>query len=85
VALVKLAQETRRLQSNGEMPGCVDTATLINWARKCETSASNSLAGIMQAAQLTWADTVCGRDHTGRVNQGGFRALEDYLSSLSVL
>jgi MoxR-like ATPase len=84
-ALVKLAQETRRLQSNGEMPGCVDTATLINWARKCETNASNSLASIMQAAQLTWADTVCGRDHTGRVNQGGFRALEDYLSSLAVV
>jgi MoxR-like ATPase len=84
-ALVKLAQETRRLLSNGEMPGCVDTASLLNWAKKCERSAGNSLSSIMQAAKLTWADTVCGRDHTGRVNQGAFKALEDYLSSLAIL
>ena len=25
------------------------------------------------------------RDHTGRVNQGAFKALEDYLSSLAIL
>ena len=89
-ALVKLAQETRRMLANGEMPGCVDTASLLNWAKKCERSAGNSLApnslgSIMQAAKLTWADTVCGRDHTGRVNQGAFKALEDYLSSLAIL
>lgn len=84
-ALVKLAQETRRLLANGEMPGCVDTASLLNWAKKCERSAGNSLSSIMQAAKLTWADTVCGRDHTGRVNQGAFKALEDYLSSLAIL
>lgn len=84
-ALVKLAQETRRLLANGEMPGCVDTASLLNWAKKCERSTGNSLSSIMQAAKLTWADTVCGRDHTGRVNQGAFKALEDYLSSLAIL
>jgi hypothetical protein len=39
----------------------------------------------MQAARLTWADTVCGRDHTGRINQGSLQALEDYLSSLAIL
>jgi len=84
-ALVKLAQETRRLLANGEMPGCVDTASLLNWAKKCKRCTGNSLASIMQAAKLTWADTVCGRDHTGRVNQGAFKALEDYLSSLAIL
>jgi len=84
-ALVKLAQETRRLLVNGEMPGCVDTASLLNWAKKCERGKANTLPGIMQAAKLTWADTVCGRDHTGRVNQGAFKALEDYLSSLAIL
>ena len=92
-ALVKLAQETRRLLANGEMPGCVDTASLLNWAKKCvrncgsdsDRSAGNSLSSIMQAAKLTWVDTVCGRDHTGRVNQGAFKALEDYLSSLAIL
>jgi len=84
-ALVKLAQETRRLLSNGEMPGCVDTASLLNWAKKCERVRTITLAGVMQAAKLTWADTVCGRDHTGRVNQGAFKALEDYLASLAIL
>jgi MoxR-like ATPase len=52
-ALVKLAQETRRLQHNGEMPGCVDTASLLNWAKKCEHSTASSLPSIMQAARLT--------------------------------
>ena len=84
-ALVKLAQETRRLMSNGEMPGCVDTASLLNWAKKCECNNAHSLECIMQSAKLSWADLVCGRDHTGRVNQGTFNALADYLSSLAVL
>ncbi len=83
--LVKLAQETRRLLSNGELPGCVDTASLLNWAKKCQRSKLSSQSVIMQAAKLTWADTVCGRDHTGRVNQGAFKALEDYLTSLAIL
>jgi hypothetical protein len=84
-ALIKLAQETRRLMSNGELPGCIDTASLLNWARKCEGRNASSLEELMQVARLTWADLVCGRDHTGRVNQGSFSALEDYLTSLSIL
>ena len=70
------------------MPGCVDTASLLNWAKKCVRSccrsfASISLSSIMQPAKLTWADTVCGRDHTGRVNQGAFKALEDYVLAVA--
>jgi MoxR-like ATPase len=84
-SLVKLAQETRRLMWNGEIHGCVDTASLLNWAKKCEFSTAHTLESIMQQAKLSWADTVCGRDHTGRVNQGTFKALEDYLSSLAIL
>jgi hypothetical protein len=84
-ALVRLAQETRRLMSNGELPGCIDTASLLNWARKCMLVKADSLNEIMLAAKLTWADLVCGRDHTGRVNQGSFQALMDYLSSLAIL
>jgi hypothetical protein len=83
--LVKLAHETRRLMANGEMPGCIDTASLMNWAKKCEFTTASTLESIMQQAKLSWADIVCGRDHTGRVNQGSFEALEDYLSSLAIL
>jgi hypothetical protein len=71
--------------SNGEMPGCVDTASLLNWAKKCEFTTASTLESIMQQAKLSWADIVCGRDHTGRINQGSFEALEDYLSSLAIL
>ncbi len=84
-SLVKLAQETRRLMANGEMPGCIDTATLLNWARKCESNTTRTLDGVMQQAKLSWADIVCGRDHTGRINQGSFKGLEDYLASLAIL
>lgn len=84
-ALVKLAQETRRLMGNGELPGCVDTASLLNWGRKCARMGGESTAAVIQAARLTWADTVCGRDHTGRVHQGSLQALQDYLDSLKAL
>ena len=84
-ALVKLAGETRRMLENGELSGAVDTASLLNWAAKCQRSGSKSVQDVMAQARLTWADLVCGRDHTGRVNQGNLEALEDYLESLGLL
>ena len=84
-ALVQAAQETRRLMGNGELPGCIDTASLLNWAGKCLRSNARTVESVMQAAALTWADTVCGRDHQGRVNAGNFKALQDYLVSLGIL
>jgi MoxR-like ATPase len=84
-ASVRVAQETRRLMGNGELPGCVDTASLLNWVRKCSRSGAISVSAIMDQARLTWADTVCGRDHTGRVNAGNLQALQDYLTSLGIL
>ena len=84
-ALVQVAQETRRLMGNGEMPGCVDTASLLNWASKCVRLNACNAHHVMQVASLTWADTVCGRDHQGRVNAGNFKALQDYLNSLDLL
>ena len=84
-ALVQAAQETRRLMGNGELPGCIDTASLLNWAGKCLRSNARTVESVMQMAALTWADTVCGRDHQGRVNAGNFKALQDYLVSLAIL
>jgi nitric oxide reductase NorQ protein len=84
-ALIQLAQETRRLMGNGEMPGCIDTGSLLNWAGKCARLKANTIEAVMQAGGLTWADTVCGRDHQGRVNAGSFKALQDYLVSLGTL
>jgi MoxR-like ATPase len=84
-ALVQVSQETRRLMGNGEMPGCIDTGSLLNWAGKCVRSNAHSVESVMQAAALTWADTVCGRDHVGKVNAGNFKAIQDYLGSLGIL
>jgi MoxR-like ATPase len=81
-ALVKLSCETRRMYANGELPGCIDTASLLNWGRKCARHGAESVEGVMRLAALSWADQVCGRDHTGRVNQGAFQALQDYLISI---
>jgi MoxR-like ATPase len=82
---VKLAGETRRMLDSGELPGAIDTASLINWAGKCQRTGAETVAGIMQQARLSWADLVCGRDHTGRVNQANVDALGDYLESLGLL
>ena len=84
-ALVKLAGETRRLLENGELPGAVDTASLLNWGRKCQRAGAKDVTGVMKQARLTWADLVCGRDHTGRVNPANLDALQDYLESLGIL
>ena len=84
-ALIKLAGETRRMMENGELPGAVDTASLLNWAGKCQRTGTKTVQAVMGQARLTWADLVCGRDHTGRVNQGNLDALEDYLESLGLL
>jgi MoxR-like ATPase len=83
--LVKVAAETRRMLGNAELPGCIDTASLLNWARKCARAKAKTVGDVMKQAQLTWADLACGRDHTGRVNQANFQALADYLKSLGGL
>jgi MoxR-like ATPase len=84
-ALISVAAETRRMMSNGELPGCVDTASLLNWARKCSRVGSDTAADLMRQARMTWADMVCGREHTGQINQGNFDALVDYLNALGQL
>jgi MoxR-like ATPase len=84
-ALVQVAVETRRMLGNGELPGCVDTASLLNWADKCERETAISIQAIMDCARRAWADQVCGRNHVGLINQGSFNALQDYLQSLGVL
>jgi hypothetical protein len=84
-ALVKVATETRRMMENGELPGCIDTASLLNWAGKCEHREVQKIDAVMDCARLTWADQVCGRNHMGQVNTGTLKALEDYLQALDLL
>ncbi|MBI9044600.1 MAG: MoxR family ATPase [Anaerolineaceae bacterium] len=80
--LCKLAAETRRMMSNGELQGCIDTASLINWAKKCVRMDPRDVPGVMAIAKLTWADQVCGRDHTGKVNDGTFKGLTDFANTI---
>jgi MoxR-like ATPase len=81
--LCRAAAETRRLMADGTLPGCVDTATLLNWAAKLQREGAVSLAGIIATAQRTWADQVVGRDHSGALNMGSFEGLVDYFKSQS--
>ncbi|CAG0957869.1 partial Denitrification regulatory protein NirQ, partial [Planctomycetaceae bacterium] len=84
-ALVAVAIESRRVHENGDLPGQIDTASLIEWGRKCADFDAHTPAQVMDMAALTWADLVCGRTHAGRVNQGHFAALCDHLEALGKL
>ena len=84
-ALVKLAQETRRMAANGEVPGVIDTRTLLNWAAKCQRANASTVNDVMAQARLSWADIVCGRDALGKVQTGVFDALKDYLNTQGAL
>jgi MoxR-like ATPase len=84
--LVKLAAETRRRHAGGTLHAPLDTESLIHWAAKCARLGKKSLtvAEVMAQAELTWADLVCGREHTGQVKAGELAALGDYLVSLKM-
>jgi MoxR-like ATPase len=84
-ALVAVAIESRRVHENGDLPGQIDTASLIEWGRKCVEFEARTAPQVMDMAALTWADLVCGRTHDGRVNQGHFAALRDHLEALGKL
>ncbi len=84
-ALVAIAGESRRVHENGDLPGMIDTASLIEWARKCVEAEARTQSEVMDMAALTWADLVCGRTHDGRVETGHFNALRDHLEALALL
>ncbi len=84
-ALVAVAIESRRVHENGDLPGMIDTASLIEWGRKCVEAGARSHGEVMDMAALTWADLVCGRTHDGRVDAGHFNALRDHLEALALL
>jgi nitric oxide reductase NorQ protein len=84
-ALVAIAGESRRVHENGDLPGMIDTASLIEWARKCVEAEAHTQSEVMDMAALTWADLVCGRTHDGRVESGHFNALRDHLEALALL
>ena len=83
--LVAVAIESRRVHENGDMPGQIDTASLIEWGRKCAEFNARTAVQVMDMARLTWADLVCGRTPDGRVDKGHFDALSDHLIALGTL
>ena len=83
--LVAVAIESRRVHENGDLPGQIDTASLIEWGRKCAEFEARTSMQVMDMAALTWADLVCGRTPDGRVEQGHFNALRDHLDALGKL
>ncbi len=84
-ALVAVAIESRRVHENGDMPGQIDTASLIEWGRKCVEFSAHTGPQVMDMARLTWGDLVCGRTADGRLDRGHFDALSDHLIALGKL
>lgn len=80
--LVKVAAETRRLHANGELPGALDTGSLLVWARKAAQRHATSPEDLLHLAGVTWLDQVAGREHTGAVVEANALAIGDYMESL---
>jgi hypothetical protein len=84
-ALCLVAQYTRQMRRNGDLPGCIDTASLLMWARLCASEPAQTVAAVMTLGRRVWADLACGRDHLGLVRTAKFAGLTDYLVSQGLL
>ena len=84
-ALCQVAQYTRQMRRNGDLPGCIDTASLLMWARLCAADRAATVAGVMRLGKRVWADLACGRDHLGLMRSAKFEGLTDYLASQGTL
>jgi hypothetical protein len=83
-ALCLLAQRTREMRRNAELPGCIDTGSVLLWARLCAARKAATLADALAIGKLVWADVACGRLSTGAINVGKFDGLVDYLRKASL-
>ena len=83
-ALCLLAQRTREMRRNAELPGCIDTGSVLLWARLCAARKAATLADALTLGKLVWADVTCGRLSSGAVNTGKFDGLVDYLRKASL-
>jgi MoxR-like ATPase len=81
--LVRVAGETRRLHANGELPGPLDTGSLLVWAQKAARRGVCDPQELFHLATITWLDQVAGRDHTGTVVEPNALAIADYLRDLA--
>jgi hypothetical protein len=73
------------MRRNGDLPGCIDTASLLMWARLCASEPAQTVAAVMALGRRVWADLACGRDHLGLVRTAKFAGLTDYLVSQGLL
>jgi len=68
-AMVQVAQEVRRLEADLQVPGSLDTGTLVSWAKvyqTCTDSGKNVGMRLLVSARITWVNRVAGRDPKGR-------------------
>jgi len=62
-ALCLLAQRTREMRRNTDLPGCIDTGSLLMWARLCERRKAATLADVFAIGRMVWGDLTCGRNN----------------------
>lgn len=85
LALCQVAHYTRQMRRNGDLPGCLDTASLLTWAQLCAAQQAATVADVMRLGRRVWADLACGRDHLGLLRAPKFAGLTDYLISQGTL
>ena len=72
------------MRRNAELPGCIDTGSVLLWARLCAARKAATLADVLALGKLTWADLAVGRNTLGEINAGKFDGLVDYLRKASL-
>jgi MoxR-like ATPase len=82
--LVKVATETRRLHANAELPGALDTGSLVVWAAKARDRGAGDATSLYHLACITWIDQVAGRGHDGRVIEANALAIHDFMKTLGL-
>jgi hypothetical protein len=72
----------REQHANAELPGSLDTGSVVVWAQEAKEMVSRMLdviVALIETARLTWIPRAVGRDHAGRVDEGKALGLVDVI------
>ena len=81
-AMASLAAQVRLQWRNAECAAPLDTGRLIVWARKVAREMPPTAESVIRLARTTWLPVVAGRDHTGLIDEGAARGLEELVRDL---
>jgi MoxR-like ATPase len=80
-AMVRVANETRRLKRNKELSGEITPRGLFAWARKFLAKKGDILFRLKAAAKVTWMHQVAGTDADGYLREDTMNMLLDLIEA----